>query len=120
MKSRVEEVSPAEWDASRRGSDLPNQVGQVIESVKKMRETKRRRGAETRVKRPMERSGGRVGQPVRLKMRDWKEKRERGMKTMGARRECRTRTRTRMLTERRGRGAWNTIQDFRGNEKERK
>ena len=62
VKSRVEEVSPAERDASRGGSDLPNRVGQVIELAKKTREMKRRRGAETKVKRPMERSGSRVGQ----------------------------------------------------------
>ena len=61
-RSRVGVVSLAERDASRRGSDLPNWVGQVIELVKKTRETKRRRGAETKVKRPMERSGSRVGQ----------------------------------------------------------
>ena len=30
VKSRVEEVSLAERDASRGGSDLPNRVGQVI------------------------------------------------------------------------------------------
>ena len=113
-------MSLAEQDASRGGLDLPNRVGQVIESVKKTREMKRRRGAETRVKRPMERSGGRVGQLARLKTRDWKEKRERRMKTMGARRERGTRTRTRTLTEKQGRGAWSAIQDFRGNEKERK
>ena len=63
--SRVEEVSLAERDASHGGSDLPNWVGQVIGWIRKgTKSTRRERGVETRVGRPHEWSGSRVGQRI--------------------------------------------------------
>ena len=56
-KLRVEMVSLAEWDTSLGGLDLPNRVGQVIELEDKGAVNKREHGVETRVKRPVERSG---------------------------------------------------------------
>ena len=73
-KLRVEMVSLAEWDMGHRRSDLPNRVGQVIELVKKMKSTRRKCGVEMMVERPMERSGSRVGQLVRLKVGNEQER----------------------------------------------
>ena len=64
MRSRVKEVSLAEWDVSRRGSDLPNRVGQVIQLEDKGAINKREHSVETRVGRPMVQSRDRVGQPA--------------------------------------------------------
>ena len=65
MRLRAEEVSLAERDASRGGSDLPNWVGQVIGWIRKgAKSTRRERGVETRVGRPSERSESRLGQRI--------------------------------------------------------
>ena len=50
MELRVGEVSLVEWDASCGGSDLPNQVGQVIELVEKTKSMRRKCGMEIRVR----------------------------------------------------------------------
>ena len=82
-RSRVEEVSLVERDLSCRGSDLPNQVGQVIELEEKGEVDDEEmwhgnKGGETCGK-----SGNRVGQLVRLKAGK-QSKRGCGMRTRDA------------------------------------